>query len=959
MPPINPDPPGSPSFRPQIPVRLSDLRQIAEQSRQMMHSANTGSVGDMGAGMGWQEGAELVPEGFFARLTSIPVSVSQPWFSFIEVQDDGTGEGWTTPNGAAVVPYAAFEGSTPENLNINVPGAATLSVTGGGSPPSTTIYYVVTATWQNALGQQYQGPLSNEISVNAGAPINLAWTKPVYSLNQTPSIWAYATVPEWQIVGYQVWAGTVSGQQTRLVASVDNLTTSYTDNGNGAGTVQSPILGGNAGPVVWMSPRSAWNYYRFFFPPKALLQAWIKVTSTAPLLVQLAGGGVLQVWRAVVENFFDNSAVWSDGSACWWYEINGKYPELNGRYLCRLLAMDACTSPVFATEQIVGTTTTTLTPTTTTGAPANTTTIAPCSGTCLWVWNGSYWSLNTNGCIQAAATTTTSTTAAPTTTTTAGPGGTTTCNPIVTTTTTTTTAAPTTTTTTQAPLTCGCMPPQYCGTYVGECTVTICATGILPPQPNCGSTTTTSGPTTTTTRDPQCSTTISPACTNCCWIWNGLYWTPTSTCSGSNCFCPGGPTDYGTVCGNTTCSPCYQTTPPPPPTCSGGCYWTWITPPGQWVRTGGGCSTTGQTNCPCTCPYPTFAGSVCDQVTSTPCMWQCATTPNPCPNPCLQCTSTTTTKNPCGTGCYWQWTGSAWNLVTFGCLGNCNCCVPGYNGTQICESSHTDCIYPPICPTTTTTTTSTTTTSTTTTTTTHAPCGTCSIVYNNDCSVQSITNNCTGGCSCGSFPSCPQGGGWFTVNCVTGTTTTTTTQCPGNCGYILGNCQEGGLGGITCLGVLLSNTCGTGCGCCWYITAAGANGQIIYTNCQHPAPCSNGAPTAGPGTCYWCLCGTNDNQWCYQANGNGCSAGQQCAQPTIAPTSAALCCNGCTNSSCTAATTSTTTTSTTGAPCGTCGYTWTGSIWSTPTNNCTGGCGCTFPTGSGGAPGQTTITPCH
>ena len=354
MPQINPDPPGSPSFRPQIPVRLSDLRQIAEQSRQMMRSASTGDLDDVGAGMGYQHGAELVPVGFFARLTAYPVSSSQPWYSFVEVQDDDTGKNWTTPNGAVIVPYAAMEASTPTNLNIDVPGAPTLSISGGGSPTSTTIYYVVTATWQDAYGDTYQGPLSNEASATAGGAIVLTWTQPGYSLRQLPSSWPGATVPEWTITGYQIWAGTVSGQQTRLVASVSNATFTYTDNGNGAGTVQSPVLGGTAGPVVWMSPRSAWSYYKFFFPPKALLSAWLRVTTSTPSTVTLppdSGGSsaTIQAYTAELDSWNNTTGNWgADLSSVWFYGANSEAPQPLKRYEGWLIGLDSTGRPIFS-----------------------------------------------------------------------------------------------------------------------------------------------------------------------------------------------------------------------------------------------------------------------------------------------------------------------------------------------------------------------------------------------------------------------------------------------------------------------------------------------------------------------------------------------------------------------------------------------------------------------------------
>lgn len=236
----------------------------------------------MGGGMGLQIADDLLPDGFWARLTTPIENDNNPWYSFIEVQDDGTGQGWTTPGGAVEVPYAALE--INGNTNIPVPGPptnlyATLE-SGGSLSVGSGYYYVVTATWKDALnGDSYQSGLSAEVSATAESgqgSVTLTWNAPT-AVDGNGYV----------LTGYSVWRGTSAGGENVLVASVGANTLTYTDTG-GAGTSQSPTVGGEAGPIVWMSPLAVQGYYKFSYPKFPELP-WVKVTSAAAQTIALPG----------------------------------------------------------------------------------------------------------------------------------------------------------------------------------------------------------------------------------------------------------------------------------------------------------------------------------------------------------------------------------------------------------------------------------------------------------------------------------------------------------------------------------------------------------------------------------------------------------------------------------------------------------------------------------------------
>ncbi len=338
---INPDPIGQPSFRPQHPPRLEDLKRIARQAGAMTHSQATGGFNDAGSGSGLQLGEELMPEGFWARLTAIPPSDSVPFYSFTEVQDDGTGAGWTPPNGALVGVENASE--INGNLDVPVPGAPiglSASLDAGGALSSNFYSYVVTARWlDNATGLELQSDLSNEVAIDPAGGDNtvvLNWTAP-------------NSVSGFTLLGYDVWRGTVAGGENVLLASL-GTTTTFTDDGSAAGTDQEPIQGGTAGPIVWMYTRSAWNFYKFAWTNSSvsLPLAWVQVTSSAltTITLPLSGGvsngtvsgylGRLESWSGTVTL----GPLWTIGGTVWFYPVNNELPEAGFRYQCRLLGSD-------------------------------------------------------------------------------------------------------------------------------------------------------------------------------------------------------------------------------------------------------------------------------------------------------------------------------------------------------------------------------------------------------------------------------------------------------------------------------------------------------------------------------------------------------------------------------------------------------------------------------------------
>lgn len=447
------------------------------------------------------------------------------------------------------------------------------------------------------------------------------------------------------------------------------------------------------------------------------------------------------------------------------------------------------------------------TTTSTTAAPTSTTstTVAPgCSGTCRWVWSATNltWTLTSDGCGEPTTTTSTSTTAGPTTTTSTTTSSTTTPDPYcncgaATSNPTTTTTSTTSTTPTPS---CGCNPPQYCGTFDGECTVTDCAR-YRPPPVYCGSstTTTTAAPCTSTT-----STTTSTAeplgCSGCQWAAvpyeGGYVWRiiADNCWNYPVCSCPT-PTDPATYCATATMECARSTTTTTTtlaPVCGGNCVWVYYTAVNEWYLANDGCARRNINDCGC--EKPSRTGSNCE-VASSPCRSQ--TLNNTTPDPCTTSTSTSSTSTTAScynSHCRWQWTGTQWSQTSNPCPGTCPCQVPGFDGTENCQSAETPCGGGTTTTTTSTTVAPTTTTSTTSTTTTLPPCTDRTCCF--DCventggyywAVRSHT--CWNGCACclTDLPECGSitypVGSEYCKGCEVGpcafSTTTTTTSTTG------------------------------------------------------------------------------------------------------------------------------------------------------------------------------------
>lgn len=197
--------------------------------------------------------------GFWARLTSAAVSTSQALYSWVRVIDDSTGHGWTTTGPPNSGTSTAFEANG--NASIAVPlaptGLAVSGVSGGTLTLGQAYYWVVTATYTNtATGASgLQGPISAEVTFTPSGSqqtAGLSWTAPAAATGYT-------------LTGYTIWRGTSAGNETVEVGTTLAGTTTFNDTG-GAGSAQSPIQGGTAGPVVWLSLIDIYGFYQFSLP---------------------------------------------------------------------------------------------------------------------------------------------------------------------------------------------------------------------------------------------------------------------------------------------------------------------------------------------------------------------------------------------------------------------------------------------------------------------------------------------------------------------------------------------------------------------------------------------------------------------------------------------------------------------------------------------------------------------
>lgn len=257
---FNPDPPGRPTFRPQFPIRSSDLRHIGDSASSALRAADHGGHADQGASTGTQLDTSTDLPGFHARLTAPPIVTDppNPFYNFAEVHDDGTGHGWVTDDGcwrgkflSDQVTYNAYPISG--NTSIPVPGPPVnveANQTGYG------IYYIITSTWKRDSDEvQLQSGESIEVSCSGLA--TLTWYPP-------------APVTGYTLQSFSIWKGTpslpsASPQYDQLIGVVNYTTDGqYTFiDGGIVLALKSPIPGGDAGPIVWMQPLATWDYFKF------------------------------------------------------------------------------------------------------------------------------------------------------------------------------------------------------------------------------------------------------------------------------------------------------------------------------------------------------------------------------------------------------------------------------------------------------------------------------------------------------------------------------------------------------------------------------------------------------------------------------------------------------------------------------------------------------------------------
>lgn len=291
---VNPDPHDQPTFRPQNPIRISNLRRMWNDVNAAKGASLIGSSMDIGAGSGNQSVIDSTPVGFWARLTTPPQS-NTDLYSFIEVQDDGTGDNWDVPSGPMNSVYSAKPLSG--NQNIPVPGPP---INLSGTPAGTSFYYVVTATWlNNYTGESVQSAQSNEISTSGGATLN--WTAP-------------APCTGFTLTGYSIWRGIYQpGSEDTLAGTTNATTTSFSDSREGTPN-SFYIPGGNAGPVVWMSPRAAYDDFYKFIDPAPLPPVIAIVNSSTPNSDGL--------YDATIQMYDPSTQTWSNGPNIWLRDAN-------------------------------------------------------------------------------------------------------------------------------------------------------------------------------------------------------------------------------------------------------------------------------------------------------------------------------------------------------------------------------------------------------------------------------------------------------------------------------------------------------------------------------------------------------------------------------------------------------------------------------------------------------------
>lgn len=343
---------------------------------------------------------------------------------------------------------------------------------------------------------------------------------------------------------------------------------------------------------------------------------------------------------------------------------------------------------------------------TTTSTSTTSTTPEPCPGRPKWEWVDAdgYWAIVDDPC-----TATTSTTAEPTTSSTTPTTSTTTESPdpprrrcTDTTAPPTTSSTSTSSTTTEDPNPCFPVYPDFCGTLDGQCTYTYCATNPVSTEVDCTSTSTTCDCNTTTTS----TTTLPPDCSEGCEFYMhpvlGLIQL-TDGCPTDRCDCPDPvglePCEYETTA-------CEVIPPGPDPgPCVGYCDWWWLpaysdTATANWYLAGHSCEggTTG-----CFCVPPDIEGG--DYCASYQTRCQSRERPGPCAG-CYSSTSTTT-ADPCGSGCFWEAMDAGgfnvWDLATNDCEPECDCYPPASAPEDDCDTAKTKC-WPGVTSTTTSTT---------------------------------------------------------------------------------------------------------------------------------------------------------------------------------------------------------------------------------------------------------------
>lgn len=268
-------------------------------ARSAERSGVTGGFSDDIGGPGGGQGSlNSMLFAFWARLTTPPQDITSndpnlnSLYSFVEVQDDGSGTNWVSVPGVMFGAYLAQSLDKSRNISVPLPPS---NLSGGDGLDAGSIngpvFYSITALYTdiNTGTTDLQSSVSTELPVggSGSGSVELSWNKP-------------DAADGYILTGYQIWRGLNSNNEDHLVTTINDPTVlSYTDTG-GYKDIGGPQFGGNAGPVVLMSPYSGWSYFKFI-PPSNTSDLYVAKT---PIDGLRAPDTVVGTGSAATENVY-------------------------------------------------------------------------------------------------------------------------------------------------------------------------------------------------------------------------------------------------------------------------------------------------------------------------------------------------------------------------------------------------------------------------------------------------------------------------------------------------------------------------------------------------------------------------------------------------------------------------------------------------------------------------------